>query len=347
LPELARTWWLADFVGALVVVPLALAWAQPPRHPRLRGFGLELVLMLAVVAGLTELALRNGNPLTYLVYPGLLWCALRFGQRGATLAIAEAVGLTVWNVTHHRDVLAFTSITHTVLEVQLFIAVYALSTLFLVALVSEREEFAERLGASRAQLLHASDSARERIERDLHDGAQQRLVSLAVQLHLAAELPGTGDDTRAAIDAAEEDLQTAIDELRELAHGTYPSVLADLGLAHAINRIAAGSDLPITLHELPTTRLDENVEATAYFVVAEAVTNARKYAAAHEIHVRARINRGWLRIAVLDDGVGGAEVRPAAGLSGLRDRVEQAGGRFQVVSSRGHGTRVTAALPLH
>ena len=302
--------------------------------------------MLIVVAGLTELALRNRNPLTYLVFPGLIWCALRFGQRGATLAIAEAVALTVWNATHHRETIAFTSMTRTVLDAQLFIAVAVLSTLYLVALVSEREEYAERLGASRAQLLHAADEARERIERDLHDGAQQRLVSLAVRLHLAANLPGTGSDTRAALEAAEADLQAAIDELRELAHGTYPSVLADLGLARAISSVAAGSDLPITLDELPTERLDAGVEATAYFVVAEALTNARKHSSASEIHVRARVNRGRLRVEVLDDGVGGAEVRPSAGLSGLRDRVEQAGGRFHVVSNPGHGTRVTASIPL-
>ena len=127
---------------------------------------------------------------------------------------------------------------------------------------------------------------------------------------------------------------------------TYPSVLGHLGLARAIGSIAAGSDLPITLDELPTERLDAGVEATAFFVVAEALTNARKHSAASEIHVRARVNRGWLRVEVLDDGVGGADVRPSAGLSGLRDRVEQAGGRFDVVSSPGHGTRVTASIPL-
>ena len=149
-----------------------------------------------------------------------------------------------------------------------------------------------------------------------------------------------------ALEAAEADLQAAIDGLRELAHGTYPSVLADLGLARAISSVAAGSDLPITLDELPTERLDAGVEATAYFVVAEALTNARKHSSASEIHVRARVIRGRLRVAVLDDGVGGAEVRPSAGLSGLRDRVEQAGGRFHVVSNPGHGTRVTASIPL-
>ena len=148
------------------------------------------------------------------------------------------------------------------------------------------------------------------------------------------------------LDAAQEDLDLALDELRELAHGMSPPTLANLGLERAVRRIAAGFDRPITLHELPATRLDENVELTAYFVIAEALTNAVKYSGAHEIDVRARVARGWLRVKIADDGVGGAAVRPSGGLSGLRDRVEEAGGRFEVVSRSGRGTRVKAALPL-
>jgi signal transduction histidine kinase len=346
LPELVRTWWLGDFVGTLVVVPLALAWSRPPPANWLRGRSVELTLVLIVVAVLAELALRKQDPLTFLVLPGLIWCALRFGRWGATLAVAEATALIVWNTTHHRPAIEFTSSTQTLLNTQLFIAVCAVSALYLVALVSEREEFAERLGASRTELLHASDSARERIERDLHDGAQQRLIALGMQLSRTAEQPDVGANTRAMLDAAQEDLELALDELRELAHGMNPPTLANLGLERAVRRIAASFDVPVTIHELPTTPLDENVELTAYFVIAEALTNAVKYSGAHEIDVRARLARGWLRVEVADDGVGGAQVRPSGGLSGLRDRVEDAGGNFEVVSGSGRGTRVKAALPL-
>jgi signal transduction histidine kinase len=215
-----------------------------------------------------------------------------------------------------------------------------------VALVREREEYAERLGASRAELLHASDSVRERIERDLHDGAQQRLIALGMQLSRVAEQPDLGGETRGMLAAAEHDLELALDELRELAHGMNPPTLANLGLERAVRRMAAGLDAPITIHELPAERLDENVELAAYFVIAEALTNAIKYAAAHEIDVRARVVRGSLRVEISDDGVGGAQIRPSGGLSGLRDRVEDAGGTFEVVSRSGRGTRVKVAIPL-
>jgi len=346
MPELIRTWWLGDFVGTLVVVPLVLAWSRPPPANWLRGRTAELALVLVVVAVLAELALRHRDPLSFLVLPGLIWCALRFGQWGATLAVAEATALIVWNTTHHRPAIEFTSSTQTLLNTQLFIAVCAVSALYLVALVREREEFAERLGASRAELLHASDSVRERIERDLHDGAQQRLIALGMQLTRAAEQPDLGRDTRAMLEVAQEDLDLALDELRELAHGMSPPTLANLGLERAVRRIAAGFDTPITIHELPAERLDERAELTAYFVIAEALTNAIKYAGAREIDVRARVARGWLRVEVSDDGAGGAVLRPSGGLSGLRDRVEEAGGRFDVASRPGRGTRIKAAIPL-
>jgi len=346
LSELVRTWWLGDFIGTLVVVPLALAWSRPPPENWLRGRTAELALVLILVAVLAELALRHRDPLTFLVLPGLIWCALRFGQWGATLAVAEATALIVWNTTHHRPAIEFTSSTRTLLNTQLFIAVCAVSALYLVALVREREEYAERLGASRAELLHASDSVRERIERDLHDGAQQRLIALGMQLSRVAEQPDLGGETRGMLAAAEHDLELALDELRELAHGMNPPTLANLGLERAVRRMAAGLDAPITIHELPAERLDENVELAAYFVIAEALTNAIKYAAAHEIDVRARVVRGSLRVEISDDGVGGAQIRPSGGLSGLRDRVEDAGGTFEVVSRSGRGTRVKVAIPL-
>ena len=143
--------------------------------------------MLAAVAGVSEIAFRTESPLAYLVFPALGWAALRFGRRGATLAIAVAVGFAVWNTTHYHGPFVFDSITHSVLTTQLYIAVAALSTLCLAALVSERKQFAERLDASRARLVNASDAERRRLEHNLHDGAQQRLTALVIRLGIAAE----------------------------------------------------------------------------------------------------------------------------------------------------------------
>src|SRR4029077_18889137 len=133
-----------------------------------------------------EFASRSSNPLAYLVFPALIWAALRFGQRGATLAVAATALFTVWNTTHSAGPFHFESVTRSVLSTQLFIAVAALSTLCLAAVVTEREQFATRLSASRSRLISAADNARRRLEHDLHDGAQLRLTWLAVQLRDAA-----------------------------------------------------------------------------------------------------------------------------------------------------------------
>jgi signal transduction histidine kinase len=284
--------------------------------------------------------------LTYLVFPALIWAALRFGQRGATLAVAVAVGLGVWNITHFAGPFFYNANTQDVLRAQLYIAVAALSTLCLAAVVSEREEFAERLGASRARLFDAAEGERRRIERNLHDGAQQRLLALAVHLRLAAEQAQQAPDQSPALfAAAEEELTLAFDELRQLAQGIHPAVLTSLGLANAVQTLAARSTVPVRLIELPSTRLDETAEATAYYVLAEAVTNAQKYARASAIGIRAAVVGDTLHVEVLDDGVGGAAESPGSGLEGLRYRVEAVDGTFELQSTRARGTRVAAAIP--
>jgi signal transduction histidine kinase len=346
IPTVWRTWWLGDACGALVVVPLVLAWAQP-LHPTMRRRYLEAALMIVSVAGLSALATASPHSLVYLAFPGLIWAALRFGQRGATLSVLIVVGFAIWNTTHLNGPFHFHSITRTVLSTQLFIAVAAISSLYLAAVVSEREAYAERLGDSRARMLRAADAERQRIERNLHDGAQQRLLALAVHLRLAAERAEQAPQEAVRLIAdAEGELQVAFDELRELSQGIHPTVLTDLGLATAIRSIAARSVQPITLLELPATRVDSTAEGIAYFVFMEAVTNAQKYASATAIRVRANVSDHTLRIEVTDDGVGGATELAGSGLRGLRDRVEDIGGTFSVESTPPNGTRVAAALPL-
>jgi signal transduction histidine kinase len=345
MPTIWRTWWLGDACGALIVVPLSLAWWG--RVPRLRRTGrvVEFALLLATTVAAAELALRGHEPLAYLVFPPLIWAALRFGQRGATLILTIGLGLTVWNTVHYVGPFAFESISRSVLNTQLFIAAAALSTLYLAAVVSERERFSAGLAASRARLVNASDTERRRLERHLHDGAQQRLVRLAVSLGKASErLSADPGGAALALDDARAQLALAVDELRELAHGIHPAVLSDLGLGRAMRSAATRSTVPIDLVEFPAERISDAAEATAYHVFAEAVANAQKHARATSIRVRAGVRSRTLHIEIVDDGAGGAAEGP--GIVGLRDRVETAGGRLEIESVAGRGTRVAARIPI-
>ena len=141
-------------------------------------------------------------------------------------------------------------------------------------------------------------------------------------------------------------MELAIDELRELAHGIHPAALTNFGFASAVQGLARRSTVPITLEELPATRLDDAAEATAYYLVAEALTNAQKHAHASSIRIRATATTRTLHLEIVDDGAGGATERAGGGLTGLRDRVEALGGNLTVDSPSGHGTRITAAIPL-
>ena len=233
------------------------------------------------VAGLTRPRVQHERPAHLRRLPGadLGRAALRPARRDA--AVAVAVSLTVYDTAHYDGPFSFESITRSVLSTQLYIAVSALSALCLAAVVSERERFAGRLGASRERLVEAGDTARRRLEHDLHDGAQQRLTALVVRLR-GAELDSREDPERAAamFAQASAEVSLAIDELRQLARGLHPAVLTDFGLASAIRDVAGRSAVPITLVALPEARLRDTVESTAYFVFAEAVTNAQRYAGA-------------------------------------------------------------------
>jgi signal transduction histidine kinase len=341
-----RTWWLGDACGALVVVPFVIAWSQPRRRISDKHLA-EAVLMLATSAALTAVAFSSSKSLAYLAFPGLIWAGLRFGQRGATLALILVTSLAMWHATDSDGPFHFHSITHTVLSTQLFIAVATFTALCVAAVVAERERFSMRLEESRTDTLRAADGERRRLERDLHDGAQQRLVALLIRLRLAEERGEYSSESTAAILAdTETELETALDELRELSHGTHPAVLIDLGLATAMRSVAARASQRIHLVELPLGALSEAVERTAYYVFLEAVTNAQKYAPDAEVNVRVHTTQHRLMIEVSDDGPGGASESGGGGLAGLRERVELAGGMFRVRSVRRVGTTVTAVLPL-
>ena len=345
-PTVWRTWWLGDACGALVVVPFALAWSQPRRRLT-RRLAAEGLLMLVATGALTALAASTPRSLVYLAFPGLVWAGLRLGQRGATLALVLVTGVTIWDTTNKTGPFHFHSITHSVLSTQLFIAVATITTLFVAAVVSEREQFARRLTESRTEILRAADGERHRLERDLHDGAQQRLVALLIRLRIAGEqLERTPEATAETLASAESELQVALDELRALSQGTHPAVLVDLGLVTAIRSVAARTSQRIQLVELPTLPLHaEAAERIAYFVFLEALTNAQKHAPDAEVDVRVDAAERGLVIEVSDNGPGGATEAPGRGLAGLRERVKEAGGTFRVRSIRGVGTTVTAVIP--
>jgi signal transduction histidine kinase len=346
LPHVWHTWWLGDTAGALVVVPFALAWWQPLRLSWVPSRMLEAALMLTAVFVLSDVALRSDRPLSYIVFPALVWAALRFGPRGGTLAVAVTAGFTLWKTAHHSGPFVVDSLQRSTLSTQLYVAVAALTTMFLAAVVSEREEIAKGLLESRARLVSIADRERRRLERNLHDGAQLTLTMLAGQLAMASESAGRDPgQSPALLRDAERQVEVAIDQLRELAHGIHPSILTDLGLAAAIRSLTDGSPVPITLQELPSSRLEGTAEAAAYYVVAEAVTNAQRYARAEEIAIRVGERSRFLQIDVVDDGGGGADLR-GSGLQGLRDRVEAVGGSLEIYSPPARGTRVRAAIPL-
>ena len=344
LATIWRTWWLGDFTGALVLVPLAIAWAHPPQLV-MRARGIEGAALLVVLVVLSALAASTHDPLTYIVFPALIWAALRFGTHGATLAVAVVAGFTVYTTSNNAGPFVFLDVGADVVGTQLFIAVSAATAFCLAAVVAERERFGEGLRASRARLVEASDTERRKIVRNLHDGAQQRLSALAVHLRLAADGTPTPKANAELIERAGDELSLAIEELRELAHGLPPALLAKLGLEGAIRSLATRSSVPVTLVALPSLRVDDTAEATAYYVIAEAVTNAQRYSQATSIQISAVVSPHLLDITVSDDGVGGACEVMSSGLQGLRDRVEAIGGSFELASPRGEGTRVRAAIP--
>ena len=204
----------------------------------------------------------------------------------------------------------------------------------------------QELRASRARIVEASYEERRRIERNLHDGAQQRLVSLAIDLGLARSKVATEPEKAAAlIDDVQSELQVALEELRELARGIHPGILADRGLGPAIAALAGRAPLPVELSALPDERLPPAVEAAAYYVVSEALTNVARYAEAHGATVNVARHNGHALVEVRDDGVGGADVSRGSGLRGLSDRVAALGGRLEVDSPSGSGTIVRAEIP--
>ncbi|HKE78356.1 MAG TPA: PAS domain S-box protein [Solirubrobacteraceae bacterium] len=204
----------------------------------------------------------------------------------------------------------------------------------------------KELAASRARIVEAGDAERRRLERNLHDGAQQRLVATSLAVRLAARRADGDPDLRLMLDEAGTELTRALEELREIARGLHPAVLTDHGLGAAIDSLADRAPLPVQIEVALDGRLPPPVEAAVYYVVSEALTNVAKYAQASEARVRVARRDGQARVEVSDDGVGGADQSRGSGLCGLIDRVEALGGRMEISSPPGAGTEIRADLPL-
>jgi signal transduction histidine kinase len=216
----------------------------------------------------------------------------------------------------------------------------------LVSYAIENAETRAELAASRARLVEAADEARRRIERDLHDGAQQQLVAAALELTLLDQrLERDPDGARTVLARVREQLDRGLAELRDLARGIHPTVLTDRGLEAALAALVQRAPVPVDLRAVVPERLDTAIEAAAYFLVSEAVTNVAKHARADRVSVDLASTRGSLVVTIADDGVGGADPRRGSGLRGLVDRVDAVGGRLEVSSAPGQGTRLCARLP--
>jgi PAS domain S-box-containing protein len=216
----------------------------------------------------------------------------------------------------------------------------------LVALALANAEARQELAASRARIVQAGDDERRRLERNLHDGAQQRLVALSLELRLVERKLAGGDPMAGELlKQASDDLAGALEELRELARGIHPAILSDKGLVPALEMLAGRATVPVELCAALDARLPPPVEAAAYYLVAEALTNAAKHARASCVNVNVTRANGRAVVEVADDGIGGADLRGGSGLRGLRDRVEALGGELDLESREGAGTTLRARLP--
>lgn len=347
-PLVWLSWWIGDAMGIIVVAPLLLtvgAAARSRAHP-FRRHTAEAVVLLVATAFAARVFFSGSLPLAFLIFPFSLWAALRFALLGAAAVNVLVTGVTVWTTVHGYGPFAQMPPTKTLVFLQSFNASVAITSLVLAAVTQERRRALEEVRASRARIVEAADAERRRVERNLHDGAQQRLVSLSLSLRLAEmQLESSPNpELRTTLTEASAELQRALAELRELARGLHPSILTQQGLCAAVESLAEQAPLPVNV-VIPPQRYPAAVETTAYFVVCEALANVARHARASAVTVSVQHVEGKLIVEIVDDGVGGANPTSGSGLSGLADRVAALDGRLQITSPPGQGTRVRAEMP--
>jgi signal transduction histidine kinase len=250
---------------------------------------------------------------------------------------------------HHSQPIAALSYDSSLIEEQTFLDAAAAAirlTLENVRLQAEVRAQLVEVRASRARILAAGDEERKRLERDLHDGAQQRLLATRLALQLArGGLERGNGEVGGLIDEADAELKDALEDIRALARGLHPAILSDEGLAAALATLARRSQVPVEIVSVPADRLPIAVETATYFLVAEALANAAKYADASHVRIAVGIERHEAVIRIDYDGRGGAAVIPGGGLAGLRDRIDAVDGHLTVTSRAGAGTHLRAEIP--
>jgi signal transduction histidine kinase len=344
-----RSWWLGDVAGGLVVIPLALAWTRPPR-PAWRGRSAwPGALVIAAVAALSVIAVSAEQPLTYVVFPALIWAALRLGPRGATLAVAVAIVIAVWAASNELGPFVEHSPTDSALSLQLYIAVAALTTLCLAATASERQRAARELTVSYARIATAGADERHRVERELHDSAQNPLVALQIELTVAEERAAqTSPHLAATLARLGEDALAIAEQLRRIAHGIWPPLLATRGLTKALRAETAHAPIPVSITASGVGAGDPRVEIAVYLCCLELIQNAAKHAGpGASVTVRLERDANALTFTVHDTGSGFDQraVPPGAGLTGVQNRIRSIGGRIDITAAPGRGTTATGVVP--
>lgn len=305
--------------------------------------------MVAVVVGLSALQLGQSMMLCALVFPALIWAALSFGSRGATLAITVVCAFAVWGATNDLGPFGVGSINNRLLETQLFIATVSLSALAIAALISERAQLAEGVRESRARLVQAADDARYRLERDLHDGTQQSLVGLQLKLNRAAQvIPDDPAEGKRLVTTIERQMDDVLADLRSLARGVYPPLLSASGLVVALQSAALVRSGYVSIRGVAVGRYPPAVEAAVYFCCLEALQNVAKHAGG-DAHAEVRLRQGadHLAFEVIDSGMGfeSTAAPRGRGLRNMHDRIGAVGGTLTIASQPGTGTTVRGCVP--
>lgn len=353
VPPNLYTWFVSVVTGSLILLPIMFVVGLVRLRARRSAVG-ELVLELSDLPTAERLQAALVRALGDPSLEVAIWVpeAKRYlTTTGAELKLPVETSRVATMLERHGEPLGAIVHDPALLDDPGLVAAVTAAARLAVENEKLQEEVLNQLAevhASRARLVETADAERRRIERNLHDGAQQRLVSLSLALRLAESKVADADPAiRESLVEAGRELEEALAELRELARGMYPAVLTDQGLGAAIESLATRAKLPveIDLGGLPEQRAEPKVEATAYFVVSEALANAAKYSAASTVTIRASRNDAHLRIEVVDDGIGGASLSSGSGLRGLVDRVHALDGDISIKSPERGGTRIEVTLP--
>jgi signal transduction histidine kinase len=355
--EFWRTWWLGDTSGGLVVLPLLLAWARNPLAAWHRIRTWEGAAVIAAVTALGVVAVSTEEPITYIVFPALIWAAFRFGPPGATLSIAITAGVAIGITAHDVGPFFKQPIDHRTLSTQLYIAVAALTTLFLSVVVSERERSSRELAEARRTEGERAVEERRRIARDLHDSVSQALFSAVLHTRTAQKALVQEDGSSSgrvgrSLDAIADLTRSVQSEMRavilELRHDpVYDGLVAALTRHASGLRTPEGPTIDVQGPE-PRLALSQCVETQLFAIGREALANVMKHASATTAQVRVEADQGEVVLEVRDDGRG---FDPAAGhpghfgLESMRSRAFEIGGRLTIVSAPGSGTLVRVRAP--